>query len=190
MTSGDEIHDAVREVTRWWWVFIVTGILWLWISLVVLRFTTTSIVTIGILIGVMFTVAAITEFMVVGVTHGGWKVLHVILGAFFVLGAIWGYTDPKNAFWALAEVLGFILVLYGALELTESIATRAVNPLWWLGLTAGILLILLGFWAGQQLLVVKAQLLIFYVGLFALFRGIGQIVTAFQVRHAGDELVG
>jgi uncharacterized membrane protein HdeD (DUF308 family) len=188
MVTEAAVRDSVREASRWWWVFIVTGIFWLWISLVILRFTTTSIVTIGILIGVMFTVAAITEFMVAGVTHGGWRVVHVILGVIFVLGAIWGYSDPKNAFWALAEVLGFILVIYGAVTLTESITTRAFNPLWWLGLTAGILLILLGFWTSQQLLGVKAELLIFYAGLFALFRGMGQIVTAFQIRHAGKEL--
>jgi uncharacterized membrane protein HdeD (DUF308 family) len=190
MATEGVFRDAMRETTRWWWVFIVTGVLWLWISLVILRFTTTSITTIGILIGVVFTVAAITEFMVVGVTHGGWKVAHIFLGVIFVLGAIWGYSNPKNAFWALASVLGFLLVVYGTIELVESIMTRAFNPLWWLGLTAGILLILLGFWAGQQLLTVKAELLIFYVGLAALFRGIGQIVTAFQVRHAGKQLAG
>jgi uncharacterized membrane protein HdeD (DUF308 family) len=178
----------VRDVARWWWVFIVTGIIWLMISVVVLRFTETSVSTVGIIIGVVFTIAAITEFMVVGVSHGGWKFVHVLLALIFVLGAIWGFANPKDAFWALAEVLGFILVLYGAIELTEAIVTREINPLWWLGLIAGILLILLGFWTSQQLLVVKAQLLIFYVGLAALFRGIGQIVFAFQVRHAGHEL--
>jgi uncharacterized membrane protein HdeD (DUF308 family) len=157
----------------------------LWLSLVVLRFTTTSVATVGILIGVMFTVAAITEFMAVAVTSGGWKVVHIFLTVLFALGAIWGYSNPKDAFWALAEVLGFILVVYGAIELTQAVATRPINPLWWLGLTVGILLILLGFWTSQQMLVVQAQLLILYVGIFALFRGIGHIVFAFSVRHAG-----
>jgi uncharacterized membrane protein HdeD (DUF308 family) len=158
------------------------------VSLVVLRFTESSVSTVGILIGVVFTIAAITEFMVVGVTSGGWKVVHVILAIIFVLGAIWGYTNPKDAFWALASVVGFILVIWGAIELTEAVATRGVNPLWWLGLTVGILLILLGFWTGQQLITVQAQLLIFYVGFAALFRGIGQIVFAFQLHEAGKEL--
>ena len=182
------LRAQVRDASRWWWVFVVTGIIWLMLSLVVLRFTETSVSTVGILIGVMFTVAAITEFMVVGVTSGGWKVVHVILAIIFVPGAIWGYTDPKDAFWALASVVGFILVIWGAIELTEAVATRAVNPLWWLGLTVGILLILLGFWTGQQLITVQAQLLIFYVGFAALFRGIGQIVFAFQLHQAGKEL--
>ena len=188
MDSPASLQTEAREVTRWWWVFIVTGIIWLLISVEVLRFTTRSITTIGILIGVVFTIAAITEFMIVGATSGGWRVVHVILGVIFVLGAIWGYTDPKDAFWALASVLGFVLVIYGAIELVEAVATRDVNPLWWLGLTVGILLVLLGFWSSQQLVTVKAELLIFYVGLFALFRGIGHLVLAFSMHHADREL--
>jgi uncharacterized membrane protein HdeD (DUF308 family) len=188
MESSGALRAQVRDAARWWWVFIVTGIIWFVISLVVLRFTTTSVTTVGILIGVVFTIAAITEFMVVGVTSGGWKVVHVILGVLFALGAIWGYVNPKDAFWALASMLGFVLVVYGAVELVEAVATRDVNPLWWLGMVAGILLVLLGFWSSQQLLVVKGQLLIFYVGLAALLRGVSHIVFAFRLHHAGRDL--
>jgi uncharacterized membrane protein HdeD (DUF308 family) len=188
MDSDTALRAQVSDAARWWWVFIVTGILWLMISLVVLRFTETSVSTVGILIGAVLLIAAITEFMVVGVTSGGWKVVHVIMALIFLLGAIWGFANPKDAFWALASVLGFILVIYGAIGLTEAIVTRDVNPLWWLGMIVGILLILLGFWTGQQLLAVKGQLLIFYVGLAALFRGIGQIVFAFQLHHVEREL--
>ena len=168
MDSDALLRAQVRDAARWWWVFVVTGVIWLMISLVVLRFTETSVSTVGILIGVVLTIAAITEFMVVGVTSGGWKVAHVILAIVFVLGAIWGYTDPKDAFWALASVFGFILVIWGAIELTEAVATRRVNPLWWLGLTVGILLILLGFWTGQQLITVQGPA----VDLLRGFRGL------------------
>ncbi len=188
MSSLNPVRATVADAARYWWVFIVTGILWLIISLVVLRFTTTSVTTVGILIGVVFLLAGITEIMVAGVTTGGWKVVHIILTVLFLITAIWGFANPKDAFWALASVVGFILVIYGGVELAEAIVTRDVNPLWWLGLTLGILLILLGFWTSQQLLTVQAQLLIFYVGLAALFRGIGQIVTAFQVRRVGRDL--
>jgi len=188
MASLNPVRAAVADAARYWWVFIVTGILWLIISLIVLRFTTTSVTTVGILIGVVFLFAGITEIMVAGVTSGGWKVVHIILAVLFLVTAIWGFANPKDAFWALASVVGFILVIYGGVELAEAIVTRDINPLWWLGLTLGILLILLGFWTSQQLLTVQAQLLIFYVGLAALFRGIGQIVTAFQIRRVGQDL--
>src|SRR5262245_3177551 len=181
MNLANDLRNQTRSVTRYWWVFIVTGVIWLMISLVVLRFTESSVSTIGVLIGVVFTVAAITEFMATAVTPGGWKVVHGFLGVIFVLGAIWGYANPKDAFWALASVLGFILVIYGTVEIVEAVATKDFNPLWWLGLVVGILLILLGFWTGQQLLTVKAQFLIFYVGLFALFRGISHIIFAFEI---------
>jgi len=59
---------------------------------------------------------------------------------------------------------------------------RAVNGVWWLGLLAGILEILLGFWASGQYLAVRGALLLVWVGLFALFRGISEIVIAFEVR--------
>jgi uncharacterized membrane protein HdeD (DUF308 family) len=182
MSNGNRFGDVMSDVARYWWMFIVTGVIWLIISLVILRFTTTSVTTVGILIGVVFALAAITEFMVVGATHGGWKAVHIILAVLFLLTAIWGFANPEDAFWALASALGFVLVVYGTVELAEAIVSREINPLWWLGLTLGILLILLGFWTSQQLVAVKAELLILYVGLAAMFRGVGQIVTAFQIR--------
>jgi uncharacterized membrane protein HdeD (DUF308 family) len=182
MSNGNRLSDVLSDVARYWWMFIVTGVIWLILSLVILRFTTSSVTTVGILIGVVFALAAITEFMVVGATRGGWKAVHIILAVLFLLTAIWGFANPEDAFWALASALGFVLVVYGAVELAEAIVSREVNPLWWLGLTLGILLILLGFWTSQQLVAVKAELLILYVGLAAMFRGIGQIVTAFQIR--------
>jgi uncharacterized membrane protein HdeD (DUF308 family) len=62
------------------------------------------------------------------------------------------------------------------------VGSRAINSAWWLGTVAGILEILLGFWAAQQYLSVQGALLLIWVGLFALFRGISEIVIAFKVR--------
>jgi uncharacterized membrane protein HdeD (DUF308 family) len=53
------------------------------------------------------------------------------------------------------------------------------------------LLILLAFWvSGSDRVYALAQstyLILFWVGFFALFKGIMQIVLAFGVRHAGKE---
>jgi uncharacterized membrane protein HdeD (DUF308 family) len=48
--------------------------------------------------------------------------------------------------------------------------------------------VLLGFWASQQYYPARAALILLWVGFFALFRGITEIVTAFQVRSAGRDL--
>ena len=56
--------------------------------------------------------------------------------------------------------------------------------MWWLGLVVGILEIFLGFWASQQYRPVQGALLLIWVGFFALFRGISEIVIAFELRRA------
>ena len=176
---------GLAEVAKAWWLFLVTGIAWFIISMIVLRFDKESITTVGVILGVVFIVGAMNEFMMIAADSGGWKVWHGILGGLFVLAGIWAFAQPEEAFWALASVLGFLLLMIGTFEIVAAVATKDLNPLWWLGLIAGILFLVLAFWASQQLVPAKGQLLLFYVGLFALFRGISQIVFAFGLRHAG-----
>jgi len=187
----NEERMMVREGARYWWLFLVAGIAWLLLGWLVLRMNATSIATVGVLIGVVFLFAGITEAGLAGVSHGGWKVWHVIMAVVFFLGALWGFIRPINTFFALASVLGLLLFLYGFFEIIQGIATRAVNPMWWLNLVTGILLLLLAFWvSGSDRVYALAQrttLILFWVGFFAIFKGFMDIVAAFQVRHAGRE---
>jgi len=164
-----------------WWLFLLTGIAWLIISWVVLRFTPASIATVGVLLGVVFLLAAVNEFVLAGVGHS-WRWAHILLGVLFVAGAIWAFARPFNAFWSLASVLGLLLIFKGTLDLINAVVTKDVNSAWWLGLVAGILELLLGFWASQQRFPARGALLLLWVGFFALFRGISEIVIAFEVR--------
>jgi len=166
-----------------WWLLLVTGVAWLIISAVVLRFSIASVATVGVLIGVVFLMAAASE-TVIAAARAGWAWLHVLMSVIFVIGAIWAFASPFGAFWALAAVVGLLLILRGSLDLVTSIASRDLNQAWWLGTTVGILEILIGFWASQQMFPARAVLLIFWVGFFALFRGISDIVIAFELRGA------
>ena len=38
------------------------------------------------------------------------------------------------------------LEIYGTFEIARAVASRSLNPYWWVGLITGILLILLAFW--------------------------------------------
>jgi uncharacterized membrane protein HdeD (DUF308 family) len=113
------------------------------------------------------------------------------MAAIFLLGALWGFIRPVSTFFALASVLGLILIFYGSFEIIRGVASRAVNPYWWLNLVTGILLILLAFWvSGSDRVYALAQrtyLILFWVGFLALFRGFSQIFQAFTIRHAGKE---
>jgi hypothetical protein len=63
--------------------------------------------------------------------------------------------------------------------------------MWWVNPITGILLVLLAFWvSGSDRVYALAQrtfLILFWVGLMALFRGFTQIMLVFGVRHAGEE---
>lgn len=116
---------------------------------------------------------------------------HYLMSFVFFLGGLWGIFRPVNTFFALASVLGLILIIYGTFEISRAVAWRAMNPYWWLGLLSGILLILLAFWvSGSDRVYALAQrtfLILFWVGFFALFKGFSQIMLAFGIRHTGRE---
>ena len=186
--NPDATQERVREPRAglWrlagpWWLLLLTGIAWLIISVVVLRFRISSIATVGVLVGVVFLLAMFNEFLLASV-RSSWRWAHVLVGVLFAVGAIWAFADPINAFWALASVLGLLLIFRGALDVISSLAAREFSGAWWLGLVAGILEILLGFWASQQMFPARAALLLLWVGFFALFRGISEIVIAFELR--------
>jgi uncharacterized membrane protein HdeD (DUF308 family) len=180
------------EGSRMWWVLLIGGIAWLGVAWIVLRMNVTSITTVGILIGFVFLYAAIAEFFVAGAMSGGWKVLHYIVAVIFVLGAAWGFFEPIDTFFALASVLGLLLLIQGGFEITRAIVSRPENDLWWLSLVSGILLILLAFWVSSSdrvfNLANRAALILFWVGFMAIFRGFSLIAMAFAVRHAGKRL--
>jgi uncharacterized membrane protein HdeD (DUF308 family) len=174
---------TLRRLAGPWWMFLVTGIAWLIIAVMVLRFTPASVNTVGVLMGVLFLLGGFNEFLI-ATMRPRWRWAHVVMGVLFVVGAIWAFARPFNAFWALASVLGLLLIFKGALDIIAAVATREVNGSWWLGLVAGILEIVLGFWASQQEFPARGALLLLWVGFFALFRGISEIVIGFEVRSS------
>lgn len=179
---GDRLRPAGP-----WWVLLLTGIAWLIFSVIVLRFTTTSVATIGVLMGVVFLAATVNEFLIASV-RPRWRWAHVLLGILFLGGAIWAFVHPYNAFWSLASVIGLLLILEGTFGLIASIDSRLINSAWWLGMLAGIGEIFVGFWASQQALPARGALLIIWVGLLAMFRGFTEIVLAFELKSAQPRL--
>jgi uncharacterized membrane protein HdeD (DUF308 family) len=180
---------VVRESARYWWVFLIAGIAWLLLAWMVLRLDATSIVAVGVLMGVLFLFAGINEIGLASIVTGGWKVWHWVMAVIFLLGGLWGFFRPVDTFFALASVLGLILIFYGSFEIFQGVLSRAVNPYWWVQLITGILLVLLAFWVSGSDRVYALQqrtfLILFWVGFFALFKGVTQIMLAFGIKHAG-----
>ena len=188
-----EGRTLLREGSRYWWVLLLIGIAWLVVAWLVLRANITSLTTVGILLGCLFIVAGISEVAFAQVAvGGGWKFLHWAIAVIFLLGGLWAFIRPVNTFFALVSVLGLVLIFYGAFEIVRSIASRDENRYWWIGLIAGILLILLAFWVSSSDRVFNLQsrtyLILFWVGFMALIRGFTEIVLAFSIRRAHKDL--
>jgi uncharacterized membrane protein HdeD (DUF308 family) len=183
----DERSMMAEEFTGVWWMFLIVGILWLLVALILFRFDLTSVAAVGALLGVLFSFAAVNEFALAGMRRD-WRWLHILMGVLFVIGAVWCFVHPIGSAVELASIFGFLLVLKGSFDLIVSVMSRERSELWWLGLVVGILEILLGFWASQSFIRPVLALIILWAGFMALFRGISEIVIAFSLRSARKRL--
>ncbi len=170
-----------------WWVFLLLGIGWTVVALIVLRFDYTSVNAIAILFGIVAIAAGVLELMTTILASGWWKLLYGVLAVVFIATGIISFIHPGDTFLALAAVISFFLVFAGTFDIITAISARHEVEVWWLQLIGGIIELALGFWAagyyGRS-----AILLVAWVAAFAIIRGVTNIVMAFRVRevqHAG-----
>jgi uncharacterized membrane protein HdeD (DUF308 family) len=165
-----------------WWLFLLTGVGWTVVALIVLRFDYTTVRAISILFGIVALAAGILEIGVTMLARGWWKLLYAILTVVFIAAGIVSFIHPGDTFVALAAVISFFLVFAGTFDIIVSISARREIEVWWLQLIGGIILVALGFWAagyyGRS-----AILLVAWVAAFAIIRGVRDIVLAFRIRE-------
>jgi len=180
MTTVGIAHVREPASSKWWWLLLVTGILWILIGLFVLQAHYDSATLVGYLVAFWLIFAGIAEFMEVAAFEG-WRWLHAVMGVLFLVGGFAALTSPFQTFMVLAALIGIFLVLKGTFDFVLGLMLRHVVEFWWMTMIAGILQILLGIWAigypGRS-----AALLLLWVGIGAIIRGIVEIVGSFQLR--------
>jgi uncharacterized membrane protein HdeD (DUF308 family) len=181
-TAEADARAALKEVSKYWWMWLVAGIGWTIIAVVILQFDQASINTVGVLVGLMFFVAAIQQFAFAGmVERGRW--LSIIFAVLFTIAGVLALISPENTFAALADILGFLFLLVGVFWILQAFGQRPINEFWWLGLIAGLLMVVLAFWTGGQFFIEKQYVLLVFAGIWALMQGFTDIVKAFAVRR-------
>ena len=164
-----------------WWLLLLTGIGWILVGLILLRFNYTSVHAISLLFGIVAIAAGVLEIGVIFIVRGWWKLLNAVLALAFIAAGVVALIHPGNTFQALAAVFSFFLIFAGTFDIIQSIAARKEIDIWWLQLIGGIIELFLGFWAagyyGRS-----AVLLIAWVAAFTLIRGVRDLVLAFRVR--------
>ena len=181
MSTVFDEREVREEAADRWWLFLITGICWLVFALIVFQWDYTSVSAISYLFGVVAIVAGVNEFLQISVATTGWKWIHGLLGVLFVLAGIYALWHPYHTFQALAALMGLFLLAKGIFDITVAFVTKGEFELWWLHLVVGLVEIALAFWVAGDWQS-KAILLVIYVGIVALMRGITEIFMAFKLR--------
>ena len=179
--SPAEVGAVELRLPNLWWLWLVTGVIWLVAALVILQFDQASIKTVGILVGCMFVFTGVQQFVVASLTDR-LRWLSIGFGALFVIAGIVCFVNPEATFAGLADILGFLFLLVGVWWTVEALITRSVDSLWWLRLIAAILMIIVAFWTSGQFFITKSYTLLVFAGVWALLQGITDISRAFQIR--------
>src|SRR5919198_6267884 len=92
------VADALRELAKFWWLWLVAGIFWIIAALVILQFDQASITTVGVPIGIMFLVSAAQQAFVGTLTRSGWKWVFYAFSVLFAAAGVISLIRPKNTF--------------------------------------------------------------------------------------------
>jgi uncharacterized membrane protein HdeD (DUF308 family) len=179
---GSITRAALAPVARFWWIELLLGVFWLIVAAVVLKFNHASVATVGVLTGIMFLIFAAEEFALAILDRSAGKWLWAFFGVLLLAGGIVSLIHPRETFLGFADILGFVFLVIGVAWTVQAFAERAVNELWWLSLISGILLVILAFWTSGQFVLERAYTLLIFAGIFALFKGVTDIVRAFEIR--------
>src|SRR5262245_22609747 len=182
MISAAAAQRTLARALPPWWLMLITGIAWILVGVIVLRFDYTSVSAISLLFGFVAIAAGIMELTAVFLAAGWWKLLNIVLAIIFIVVGVVAFVHPGDTFRALAAVFSFFLIFAGTFDIIIAISARHEIEVWWLQLVGGIIELGLGFWAagyyGRS-----AVLLIAWVAAFAVIRGVRDIVLAFRVRE-------
>ena len=179
--------DAARSVARLWWLWLIAGVAWLAAALVVLQFDQASITTVGIIVGLMFLFAGAQQLLLATVADS-LKWLPALFAGLFVVAGVICLINPEKTFVGLADILGFLFLCVATAWIIEAFVSRDGNPVWWIGLMAGVLMLILAFWTSGQFFIEKAYTLLVFAGIWALMQGVTDLLRAFQIRRLRDAL--
>jgi uncharacterized membrane protein HdeD (DUF308 family) len=179
--------EDVLQASKGWWLYLLTGILWIIFGFIVLTFDDfTTVWAVAVFFGIGFIVGGVVELFIASRTTS-WRWAHIVFGIIAIIAGIMALIWPGQTFLVLAAIIGWYVLFSGIMDIVMAFATKDDNDLWWLQLILGIVQVLIGFWAvgytGRSI-----ALLVIWVGASALARGISSIFIGFGLHSAGKEV--
>ena len=188
---AQSLREDMQAVTRGWGWFLAAGIAWIVFAFFLLSFNYRTVWAIAVFFGIGFIVGGIMELAVAAVAPG-WKWLYILIGVVSIVAGVIALMWPGETFLVLSAIVGWLLLFYGIIDIVFAFSTRHLEGLWWMQLVSGIIMVLLGFWAispdnATVATYRGAVLLVVWIGVAALFRGISDIIVGFRLRSVQRE---
>jgi uncharacterized membrane protein HdeD (DUF308 family) len=178
---SDRLDESMR---RWWWLYIITGVIWALWGLMVLSLRPSSVASVALLIGITFIFGGVGQILLAQRVHE-WKWLFYVAGVLGIIAGIMAFIWPGKTLLVVALFVAWYLVISGIFTVVGAFVGPKYGG-WWLAIILGVLEFLLGAWAigspGRELL-----LLINLVGFYMLFYGISEIFAGFALRSGRGE---
>jgi uncharacterized membrane protein HdeD (DUF308 family) len=188
MLGPSDTSEVIETESHTWWVFLVTGALWIVFGFIVLsaRSEITTVWAVAIYAGILFFLVGVGE-LVTAFAVTGWRWLHALFGIAAIVAGIFAFAWPGQTFITLAIILAWYLLIDGIFQIVAAFYARHEHEWWWMFLIMGVLEVLIGFWAigypGRSII-----LLVIWVGATALAKGFAQIVRGFALHGVKREL--
>jgi uncharacterized membrane protein HdeD (DUF308 family) len=179
-SPGTWTRDQVDNVSRNWWVLLLSGIVGVVAGGIIL-FTDWSVTDLAAFVGAVLLFRGIFTMFSVPLDGSGrgWSVSLGVIEALVGL-AVWVWPGPTLL--VVAFFIGWYVLFSGIMTIAGAISARSVLPYWGLMLAFGALETLFSFWllARPGLTLVAAALAL---GFWSLIYGVVEIVLAFETKN-------
>jgi uncharacterized membrane protein HdeD (DUF308 family) len=164
---------------------VVLGLLTVVYGLLVMSMRPAAIATVALFAGFALLAGGIVQLALAGGVDRPWRWLAYAAGLVSVVAGIAAFAWPGLTLLVLAVLVAWSLVINGVVRIVASVTGRH-RDLWWLGLIAGVVELLLGLWAigapGREVL-----LLVNLLGIYLVIAGVDAVVTAIADRSPQPE---
>jgi len=179
--TAEFVDDTEVALAMNWWLPVVFGVLLILYSFVVLSFTIETVWAIAIGMGIGLILAGIAELMATTLQSSG-RFWGYVLGGLDVVLGILALAWPQATFVVLVRLVAWILLIHGVVDFVRSMEQRHLGfKEWWLTMLAGLASIAVAFWAIRYV-GRSTVILVLWVGIALLMRGIDFIMTGFNQR--------
>ena len=170
---------ALAAAARGWGLILGMGILLVIFGFLVFSLDVDQLWVLSVLFGVAFIFSGIGQLVTAAVTeYMRW--VWIVGGTLAIIAGIIALAYPSETLVVLALLLGWYLLVVGIADIVVSLTNTDVSG-WWIQLFRGIVALALGAWAigePDRSIVLLATI----VGIYAILRGIVDIILAFSLR--------